>query len=155
MDEARAAVPRPRSSGPNPVFLVPDPIRAAPSSFRVFTTGPALLRYADGSNGFRSIWPERPGEEHADHISAFFDVLRFWITASGSQTSIQAEPDVSRVLDERIEELAKAGFVVAARERFLLLTGGNAKPNPWRIIDIKVQRAVVLPPAGSLPGWER
>jgi hypothetical protein len=117
-------------------------IRAAPRSFRVFTTGPALLRYTDGSNGFRSIWPERIGAEDADRIAAFFGVLRDWITTSGGQNSIQAEPDVSQVLDERIKELATAGFVVAARERFLLLTGGNAKPKPWRIVDIKVQPAV-------------
>jgi hypothetical protein len=46
-------------------------------------------------------------------------------------------------LDEVIKELAMAGFVVGARERFLLLTGGrDAKPEPWRIVDIKVQPAV-------------
>jgi len=142
MDEALAAVPRPESSGFSPVLLVPDPIRAASRSFRVFTTGPALLRYADGSNGFRSIWPEGLSEEHADRIAAFFGVLRDWIITPGGQNSIHAEPDVSRVLDVRIKELATAGFVVAARERFLLLTGGNAKPKPWRMVDIKIQSAV-------------
>jgi hypothetical protein len=129
--------------GFSPVLLVSDPVRVAPRSYRPFTTGSALLRFAGGSNGFRSIWPERPGEEYADRISAFFGVLRGWITDSGGQNSSQVEPDVSRTLDERIKELATAGFVVSARERFLLLTGGrDAKPQPWRIVDIKVQPAV-------------
>jgi len=111
--------------------------------FRVFTTGPALLRFVRGSNGFRSIRPDRPAAEYADRISAFFDVLRDWITNSGDQNSIQAEPDVSRALDERLNELTAAGFVVGARDRFLLLTGGNdAGPEFWRIVDIKVQAAV-------------
>jgi hypothetical protein len=129
--------------GFSPVLLVPDPVRTAPRAFRLFTSGSALLRFAGGSNGFRSIWPEKPGEEYADRISAFFGVLRGWITDSGDQNSIQAEPDVSRALDEVIKELATADFVVGARERFLLLTGGrDAKPEPWRIVDIKVQPAV-------------
>jgi hypothetical protein len=129
--------------GFSPVLLVPDPVRAAPRGFRLFTTGSALLGFAGGSNGFRSIWPENPGEEYADRISAFFGVLRGWITDSGDQNSIQAEPDISRALDERIKELAAAGFVVGARERFLLLTGGHgAKPEAWRIVDIKIQPAV-------------
>jgi hypothetical protein len=87
------------------------------------------LRFACGSNGFRSIGPERHGVEYADLISAFLGVLREWITNSGDQNSIQAEADVSRALDVRMKELATAGFTVAARERFLLLTGGSdAKP---------------------------
>jgi len=140
----RAAAPMPsESSGLSPVLLVPDPVRATPSSFRLFATGSALLRFASGLNGFRSIWPERLDEEHADRISAFFGVLRDWIAAPSDRSSIKAEPDLSRALDERIKELAMAGFVVSARERFLLLTGGrDAKPEPWRIVDIKVQPAI-------------
>jgi hypothetical protein len=131
------------SSTFSPVLLVPDPVRPAPSMFRLFTSGSALLLFAAGSNGFRSIWPYRLGGEHADRISAFFDVLRDWITNSDDQNSIQAEPDVSCALDERLKELATVGFVVGARERFLLLIGGNeAKPESWRIVDIKVQPAV-------------
>jgi len=81
----------------------------------------------------------------------FFGVLRDWITISGDQNSIQAEPDVSRALDERMKELATAGFTVAARERFLLLTGGSdAKPERWRIVDIKVQPAVLVRITGAI-----
>ena len=135
------------SSGFSPVLLVPDPDRAAPGPFRLFTTGSALLRFAGGLNGFRSIWPERLGDEHADLVSAFFGVLRDWI-AAGDHTSIQAEPGVSRTLDKHIKELVMSGFVVGARERFLLLAGGvaggiEAKPETWRVVDIKVQPTVL------------
>lgn len=132
------------SLGLSPVLLVPDPVRAAPGPFRLFTTGSALLRFAGGLNGFRSIWPERPGDEHADLVSAFFGVLRDWV-ASADHNSIQAEPGISRTLDKHIKELAMSGFVVGARERFLLLAGGmDAKPESWRIVDIKIQPAVLV-----------
>jgi hypothetical protein len=48
-------------------------------------------------------------------------------------------------LDEKMKELALAGFAIGARERFLLLTGGSdVKPEPWRIVDVKVQSAVLV-----------
>jgi hypothetical protein len=144
VDEALAAAPMPSEPSVfSPVLLVPDPMRAAPSPFRLFTTGSALLRFASGSNGFRSIRPESLREEYADRISAFFDVLRDWITTSGDQNSIQAY--IPRALDEKMKELALAGFAIGARERFLLLTGGSdVKPEPWRIVDVKVQSAVLV-----------
>jgi len=134
--------------GFSPVLLVPDPDRPAPGPFRLFTTGSALLRFAGGLNGFRSIWPERLGDEHADLVSAFFGVLRDWI-ASADHNSIQAEPGVSRTLDKHIKELVMSGFLVGARERFLLLAGGiaggvDAMPESWRIVDIKIQPAVLV-----------
>jgi anti-anti-sigma factor len=146
------------SSGFSPGLLVTDPARAVPGVFRLFATGSALLRFAGGLNGFSSGWPDGlgpggPDRERADLISAFFGILRDWIAASGNQGSIQAEPDVSRALDERITELAKAGFIVAARERFLLLTGGvDAKTLSWRIVDIRVQRSDRGWTAQQLPG---
>lgn len=128
-----------------PALLVPDPVRPVPGIFRLFTAGPALSSFMDGLNGFCSSWPERLGDAHRDLISAFFDDLRGWIAASGYWNSVSAGPDVSRALDEHIKALAKAGFVVGARERFLLLTGGiDAEPLSWRIIDIKVQLAFSL-----------
>jgi len=130
--------------GFSPVLLVPDPVRAAPGPFRLFTSGSALLRFADGLNGFRSIWPERLGDEHADLVAAFFGVLQDWI-ASADHNSIQAGPGVSQTLDRHIKELIMSGFVVGARERFLLLVGGiDAKPESWRIVDIKIQPAVLV-----------
>jgi hypothetical protein len=132
------------SSGVSPVLLVPDPLRAAPGPFRLFTTGSALLRFAGGLNGFRSIQPERLGGQHADLVSAFFGVLRDWI-ASADHNSIQAELGLSRTLDKHIKELAMSGFVVGARERFLFLAGGiDAKPESWRIVDIKIQPAALV-----------
>ena len=154
----RAQQRRTESSGFSSVLVVPDPARAAAGPFRLFTTGSALLRFAGGLNGFRSIWPERLGDEHADLVSAFFGVLRDWI-ASGDHNSIHAEPGVSRTLDKHIKALVISGFVVGARERFLLLAGGTgrtgrtgrtggiggieAKPESWRIVDIKVQPTVL------------
>jgi anti-anti-sigma factor len=133
------------SSDFSPALVVPDPDRPVPGSFRIFTTGSAFLRFAGGLNGFCSSWPEGLGKEHAGLISAFFGVLRDWIATSGDRNSIQAEADVSWALHEHIKELAKGGFVIWARERHLLLTGGiDAKPLSWRIVDIKVQPAVPL-----------
>ena len=120
----------------------------------LFATGSALWRFADGSNGFSSSQPEGLDEEHADLISAFFGTLQDWITAPGDQNSSQAELEVSRALDEHMKELAKAGSVVVARERFLVLAGGiDTVPLPWRIVDIKVRPAVQQLP-GPAP-WPR
>jgi hypothetical protein len=141
------------SSGFSPVLLVPDPAQPAPGMFRLFTTGSSLLRFADSLNGFSSSRPEGLAEEHADLISGLFGILRDWMNTSGNQNSAQAEPDVSWALDECIKKLAKGGFVVRARERFFLLTGGtDAKPLSWRIVDIKIQAAVpvtIVDAAGS------
>lgn len=129
----------------SPAVLVPDPARAGPGVFRLFATGSALLRFADGLNGFCSSWPEGLGEKHAELICALFSTLRDWMNASGGRDSIQAGPDISRTVDEYIEQLAKGGFVVGARERFFLLTGGaDATPLSWRIVDITVQPDVLV-----------
>jgi hypothetical protein len=157
----------------SPALLVPDPTRAAHGVFRIFTTGSALLHFADGLNGFCWSWPEGPREEHSDLISALFGILRDWMNASGDQASLQAGPDISQTLDEHMKQLVKSGFVVGARERFFVLTRGTeATPLSWRIVDINVQRAALvraavaagngcsgqgapLPSAGMLPGRDR
>jgi len=140
------------SAGSRPALVVPDPARAAPGGYRFFTTGSALLRFADGLNGFSSSWPEGLGGESADLVSALFGILRHWLDASGDQCAIQAE------IDEHMKKLARGGFVVGARERFLLLAGGtDARPLSWRIVDIKIQAAVQAPlsSAGTPPGLAR
>jgi hypothetical protein len=133
------------SAGLSPVLLIPDPAQTAPGEFRLFATGSALLRFAGGLNGLCSSCPVGLDEEHADVISAFFGILRAWVTAADRQHSIQAELDVSRALSAQITELARAGFVVGARDRFVLLTGGiEAKPLSWRIVDVTVQPAALV-----------
>jgi hypothetical protein len=129
----------------SPALLVLDPTRAASRIFRLFTTASALLRFADGLNGFCWNWPEGLSEEHSDLISALFGILGDWMNASGGQDSIQAGPEISWTLDEHIKQLAKGGFVIGARERFFLLGGGtDAKELSWRIVDIKVQPAALV-----------
>jgi anti-anti-sigma factor len=130
-------------SGYHPALLVPDPARPAPGVFRTFATASALLRFADGLNGFCSSRPDGLDGEHNDLISAFFDDLRNWIDVSGERDSISAESDVSRALDGHMKDLARVGFTVEARERFLRVVGGiDAERLSWRIADIKVQLAI-------------
>ena len=132
------AVSGPR--GVRSVVFVPDPARPASRSFRLFTAGPALLRFVDGSNAFCSFWPERLSGEQRDRISAFFADLREWINTSGDQHSARSRWDISRAVDRHLRSLAAADLAVGARERFLILTGGkDAQPLPWRVTDIKVQ----------------
>ena len=133
-----AAVSGPGAVGP--VVFVPDPARSVCRSFRLFTAGPALLRFVDGSNAFCSFWPERLSGEQRDRISAFFADLREWINTSGDQHSARSRWDISRAVDRHLRSLAAADLAVGARERFLILTGGkDAQPLPWRVTDIKAQ----------------
>jgi len=133
------------SAGFVPVLLLPDPARTASGGFRLFATGSALLRFAHGLNGLCSSCPEGLGEEPAGLISAFFGTLRAWVTTADRQHSSQADLEVSRALGEHMTELARIGFVVGARDRFLLLTGGSeAKPLSWRIVDVTVQPVALV-----------
>jgi len=126
--------------GVRPVVFVPDLARPARRSFRLFTAGPALLRFVDGSNAFCSLWPDQLSDVQRDRVSGFFGDLRDWISTPGDQNSAQARRDISRAVDGDLQNLAGAGLAVGARERFLILTGGrDGQPLPWRVTDIKVQ----------------
>jgi len=136
-----AAVSGPGAVGP--VVFVPDPARSVCRSFRLFTAGPALLSFVDGSNALCSFWPDQLSDGQRDRVSAFFDDLGEWIKASGDQNPAQARPDISRAVDEHVRRLVRAGLAIGARERFLILTGGtDPHPLPWRVTDIKVQAAI-------------
>jgi len=127
--------------GFSPVLVVPDPARSARKGFAIFGTGPDLLRFADGLNGFRPSWPHRLSDEHRDLVSAFFNDLGTWTDSYRGRNSSQARLDVARILGEHMAELAEAGFVVRARDRYFILTGGRAtEPLSWRILDVEVAR---------------
>lgn len=50
--------------------------------------------------------------------------------------------DASKAMERHIMELAKAGFLLGARRRYLLLTDdSDLAPTPWRSIDIEIQPA--------------
>jgi hypothetical protein len=128
------------SPGFSPALVIPDPARPTPGPFRHFWTGPALLCFLEASAGFCPNSPDGLSDEHECLVSTFFGDLRDWINTTGFLKSIQAGRCVALALNEQIKELTGAGFAVAARERFLLLTGGvNAEPLSWRIIDIEIR----------------
>src|SRR5215469_6840914 len=131
------AAPGVGASHPGPIRLIPDPARPPKKMLTVITSGTALWRFVKGAYSFFPSSPDGLSDEHEDLIAAFFDNLRDWMDISGDLDSYSDELNARRSLDGNIEELAKAGFVVGARERFLLLTGGvNEAPSSWRAFDI-------------------
>lgn len=130
------------ATSPGPVRLVPDPTRPIPKALKIFTTGSSLWRFFDGARAFYPSWPDGLTDENEVLIAAFFDHLRDWMDVSGELDSFQAKRDAAKGLGEYIKSLTEAGFLVAAREHFCLLTGGiDAQPWPWRVIDIQVDSA--------------
>jgi hypothetical protein len=128
------------TSDPGPVHLIPDPVRPPKKMLTLVPNGTALWRFVRGACSSSSSWPEGLSDEHEDLIAAFFDNLSDWMDISGDLDSHRDELIARRALDESIHELAKAGFVVGARKRSLLLTGGFDKPPlPWHAFDIEVQ----------------
>jgi hypothetical protein len=127
-----------QTSDPGPVRLIPDPARPSKKMLTLVTNGTALWRFVRGAYSFFPKSSYGLSDEHEELIAAFFDNLRDWLDA-GDLDSYREELHARRALDESIEELTMAGFVVGARERFLLLTGGvNSAPSPWRAFDIEV-----------------
>ncbi|MGH3219634.1 MAG: HNH endonuclease [Streptosporangiaceae bacterium] len=127
------------ASSPGPVRLVPDPTRPIPKALKIFTTGSSLWRLFDGARAFYPNWPDGLSDEQEDLIAGFFDYLRDWMDVSADVDSFQAKRDAAKGLGEYVKSLAEASFLVGARERYCLLTGGiDAEPLPWRVIDIEV-----------------
>jgi len=123
-----------------PVRLIPDRTRPPKKMLTLITSGTALWRFVKSAHSSFTSSPDGLSDAHEDLIAAFFDNLQDWMDISGDFDSYRDELNARRALDESIKELAKAGFVVGARERFLLLTGGVDKaPSPWRTFDVEVQ----------------
>lgn len=128
------------TTNPGPVRLIPDPTRPPKKMLKLFISGTELWHFFDGALSFLPRWPSGLSDEHEDLIAGFFDNLRDWNDISGDLDSYRAKRDACRSIDGNIEELAKAGFIVGARERFLLLTGGvSQEPSSWRAVEIEVQ----------------
>ena len=126
------------TTNPGPVRLIPDPARPPKKRLKLMVTGTELFYFACGADIFYPRWPAGLSDDHEDLIAALFDNVQD-IDISGD-LSFSEKRDACRSLNENIEELAKAGFVVGVRERRLLLTGGvSQEPQPWRAIDIEVQ----------------
>jgi len=124
---------------PGPVRLIPDPTRPQEKMLKFMITGSKLWNFIDGAYAFYPSWPDGLSDEHEDLIAALFDNVRDWIDISGD-LSFSEKRNAGRSLNTNIEELVEAGFVVGARNRFLLLAGGvNKEPQPWRTVDIEVQ----------------
>lgn len=139
-----------KSNSFGPLQLVPDPTRPIPKVLKIFTTGSSLWHMIDGSTAFYPSWPAGLSDEHEDLIAAFLDDIRDWNDCVGGQESYQAKRDAARGLGEHIQLLAEAGFLVGARERFCLLTGGvQQEPSPWRVIDIEIQPASLAQVVGA------
>jgi hypothetical protein len=126
---------------PGPVRLIPDPARPPKRILTLVTSGTALWPFVRGAHSSYPSWPDGLSDEQEELIAAFFDNLTDWMDISGHLDSYRDELQVRRSLDENIQELANAGFIVGARKKFLLLTGGVDKtPSSWRAFDIEVQR---------------
>lgn len=128
---------------PGPIRLVPDPAHPAPKMLKLFTSGTAFWHYFEGSISFYPSWPEGLSDEHEDLITAFLQDLEDWMDVVGmGHQSFTTSREASKAMGHHIEELAKAGFLLGARRRYMLLTGGiDAAPTPWRAMDIEIQPA--------------
>ncbi len=136
--EERVASPD-ETTNPRPARLVPDPTRPTKKMLKLMISGTELWHFVNGAYSCNPAWPSGLSDEHEDLIAAFFDNVGDWNNCSGD-LSFTEQRHACRSLNENIEELAKVGFVVWARERFLLLTGGiNQEPWPWRAVDIVVR----------------
>jgi HNH endonuclease len=128
-----------QGADPGPVRLIPDPTRPTKKMLKLMISGTELWHFINGAYSGNPVWPTGLSDEHEDLMAAFFDNVGDWINCSGD-LSFSEQRHACRSLNENIEELAKAGFVVGVRERRLLLTGGvNKEPWPWRAVDIEVQ----------------
>jgi hypothetical protein len=137
-EEWAASLGETTNSGP--VRLIPDPTRPIKKMLKLVISGTGFWHFVDGAYAFYPTWPSGLSDEDEDLIVAFFDNLRDWIDISGDLHTLSAKRDACRSLNENIESLAEAGFVVGARDRYLLLTGGiSEEPWPWRAVDVEVQ----------------
>ena len=122
-----------------PVRLIPDPARPAKKTLKLIISGSDLWHFVDGACALYPRWPSGLSDEHEDLIAALFDNMQDWNDIS-SDLSFREKRNASRSLNENILELAAAGFIIGAREKHLLLTGGvSRQPQQWRVVEIEIQ----------------
>lgn len=128
---------------PGPMHLVPDPKYATPKKLKLFTSGTAFWHEFDGCVSFAASWIEGLSDEHEDLIAAFLEDLEDWMNiAGGIGVPYGQKRDASKAMNDHISELAKAGFLLGARKRHLLLTDNSGlPPTPFLRMDIEIQPA--------------
>jgi hypothetical protein len=126
-----------RDRGPS--RLVPDPAHPTPTRLKLFTSGTAFWHYLDGCLSCRPSWVEGLSDEQEDVIAAFLQDVEDWMDSAASYSE---KREASKVMDHHITELAKAGFLLGAIKRHLLLTDdSDLAPTPWLMMDIEIQPA--------------
>lgn len=128
---------------PGPTRLIPDPDYDDPKLLKLFLSGSVFWNEFDGCLRIESSRPERLSEEDEDLIVEFLQNLEDWMDIAGGMAgTISMKRDASRAMEHYISELAKAGFLLGAYRRHVLLTGGvDAPPVPWGTMVIQFQRA--------------
>jgi hypothetical protein len=119
--------------------LVPDPAHPLPKTLKLFTSGTAFYRYFAGwSYSFTPGWPEGLSDEHEDLIAEFLQDVNDWLLDAGGDSYTTAR-EASKVMQEHIDKLGEAGFLLGARRRHLLLTDdSDIPPDPWRDMVIEI-----------------
>lgn len=139
------------TTNPGLVRLIPDPARPPKKTLKLVISGTELWHFINGGDICYPTWPGGLSDEHEDLIAAFLDNVQDWVDCPGA-LSFSEQRHACRSLNENIEDLAKAGFVVGVRERRLLLTGDiNKEPSPWRAFDIEVQPFSLMANAQGKP----
>lgn len=128
------------ANGPfGPVRLVPDPTKRVSRTFRVFFSGREFWNFFNSAHSFRPSYPMTVSDEDEDLIVEFINDLRDWMDLAGGVDDLRVGRDAARSLGEHIESLSKAGYLVSARERYLLLAGGaDESTTSWRMVDVEI-----------------
>jgi hypothetical protein len=130
---------------PGPMRLVPDPAHPVPKRLKLFTSGTAFWHYFADCYSFRPSWIEGLSDEHEDVITAFLQELKDWMDGGTGDLSYSEHREASKAMSHHITELARAGFVLGARKRHLLLTDdSDLAQTPWRVLDIEIQPAYLV-----------
>ena len=127
-----------------PVRVIPDPTKPIPKTLKLFATGSSFWRLFEGAHAFYPSWPEELSDDDEDLIVTFLDDLRDWMDITGMEPdSFRMSRDASKAIGEHIKDLTEAGFLVGARRRYCLLTGGDKEPTSWEIVDVEIQPASI------------
>lgn len=126
--------------GPRPIKLVPDPSHPDPKLLKVITSGNALWSMIEASKVFAHSRPDHVPDGDEELIIDFLDSVREWGDISPELESLREKHEAAKSLNEQIRGLADAGYVVGAKLRHMLMTGGAFdEPWPWPMLVVEVQ----------------
>ncbi|MFI5849360.1 HNH endonuclease [Micromonospora chalcea] len=138
-EDWNASLDRP---GPSPIKVVPDPSHPDPKLLKVITSGNALWSMVEASKAFQHSRPDHVPDEDEELIIDFLDSVREWGDISSELESLREKREAAKSLNEQIRGLADAGYVVGAKLRHMLMTGGVFdEPWPWPMLVVEVQPA--------------